>query len=230
VKLKRDRSKENVLLGVLSGKNSLEHLNWVFQKNLYYMPLLKKQPKQYTPKWLILYIPKTIQSPGAIRYKALIEGLKISTRQEIDTPWLSHQKIKELQIIYNLESVEELSPPILNQNKNAKEQRISQPRWTTELALERANTINELLLETESDWWLYDNLKNRKIEFSIKAKGSPNKAPLEDESRVMFYLLSSRIVVSYRRKTGFLTRNKYGAEKAFLHLENMLEYCLKTEK
>ena len=219
---------DNVLIGVLSGKNSREHLAWIIDNNCYYMPYLKQQQRQFTPSWLILYIPKIIFSPGAIRYKGEIEGYEVLRRDEIKTGWSSKQDTSQRQILYKLLSLEELSPPIFNRDHRGKEQRISQPRWTTRLSMERAETINELLLESESDWWIYDNLKARGVEFRIKARSSSKENQYKVESRVWFVIKDRGIQIRYSGECGFIMRNKYGIDKVFMYPENMFEHCFGT--
>jgi len=217
---------DNVLLGVLTKKNVKAHLDWVLETNSYYMPLLKSQPKQFSASWLLIYVPKSIISPGAIRYRGLIDSMEVIRRDGIHTPWDSNQGKSKWQILYELVSLKELLPPIFNRDLEGNEQRISQPRWTTKIAMDRACTVNELLLESESDWWIYDNLKKLGIEFIIKARSSSVTRNQEAESRVWFILHNQGIQIRYAGKSGFIMLNKYGVKKAFMYIENLIENCL----
>ncbi|MBW2109750.1 MAG: hypothetical protein JRI36_13975 [Deltaproteobacteria bacterium] len=180
---------------------------------------------------MLLYIPKTIAKPGAIRYKGEVEGIKILERKEIKTTWQSHQNPSRLQIVYDLESIEELNPPILNMNRKGKEERISQPRWTTQLAMARAKTINELLLESESDWWLYDNLRSRGVDFSIKIRGSSSEVRnYQNISRVWFVIREGGYKIRFSENEGFVLKNKYGIEKTFMFVDNLFKHCFGNVK
>jgi uncharacterized protein len=221
----KNSNNDNVLIGVLNGKNSAAHLEWIKNTNSYYMPLLKSQPRQFKVDWLLLYVPKPIISPGAIRYKSLIDGLRITRRDEIETPWNTNQGPSKWQILYELATFEELNPPIYNKDHEGNEQRISQPRWTRRLAMDRARTINELLLESEADWWIYDNLKKRGVEFRIRARSSSKEEQKPSESRIWFFIPKKDFMIRYSGNSGFIMRNKYGVEKVYLYIENLLESC-----
>lgn len=60
----------------------------------------------------------------------------------------------------------QLKNPVENLNKEEQGQRFSSHRWTTGLALDRARRLEELLLETEPEWRLFEALKAMGIFFS----------------------------------------------------------------
>jgi hypothetical protein len=158
---------EAVLVGVLRGVNPAQHLDWIIENRLYYMPLLKSQLRQYTTKWVAIYSPLAIRKPGAVTHKAEVIGLEIVPRKDINTPWQGKRGESEYQILYKLGEIIKLKHPIENINKEDQGQRFSSHRWTTGLALDRARRLEELLLETEPEWRLFEDLKAMGIPFKL---------------------------------------------------------------
>jgi hypothetical protein len=123
-------------------------------------------------------------------------------RGEIATPWVPQRDPDELQIVYYLDSVLPLPHAIENVGQHGRGSRISGHRWSSLLALQRARVLDELFLETEPEWRLYEDLRSAGIRFHVRA-GRPTLLDREDpEGRAWFVLPAGR--VRYRGSAGFL--------------------------
>jgi len=180
---------EAALVGVLRGADPAQHLEWIIENRCYYMPLLKTQLRQYQTKWVAIYSPQAISKPGAVTHKAEVIGMEVVLRKDINTPWNSNRGENEHQVLYKLGEVVKLNNPVRNLNKEERGNPFRMHRWTTRLALDRAKRIEELLLETEPEWRLFEDLGARGINVHLR---NPGKVKLIDpdnpEGRVWFEL------------------------------------------
>ncbi len=160
---------EPVLIGVLRAANPSEHLEWIATHRTYYTPLLRHPAKQLLVRTLALYSPATLSPGSAVTHTAVVEKVEVLARAEIQTPWSSDRRPDELQAVYRLKELQPLPRPIPNTNS----QRFSTHRWTSRLALEKATTLSELLLATESEWRLCEALRAARIPFQIRATSPP---------------------------------------------------------
>ena len=112
----RIAASEIVLVAPLRPDNEKMHCEWVENNQLFYMPLLKQQRRQYFAKWIAIYISATDTEPGSIKYLAKVNSLEIKERKKIKTPWASSRK-EELSILYHLGKVQPVDNPFLNLNK-----------------------------------------------------------------------------------------------------------------
>lgn len=160
---------EFVRIGLLKGGMEKEHLSWIEENRLYYVPMLGKQPRQYQAKWLALYSPVVLRQPGAITHVARIVSIDVQPRNSIKTPWESHQENDEsLQIVYRLDELKEMENPIIN--RIAEGDLPGMPyRWTTRLGLRRASILRDVLLETEAEWRLREELEAAGVDYKIRA-------------------------------------------------------------
>jgi hypothetical protein len=165
----RAAATEHALVGVLRPDIRNEHLAWVRSTRSYYMPLLRSQPRQHTVKWIALYEPADDTRPGAVRFRSQVLGVEVVQRSQILTPWPAHTRGESLCVIYRLGDLKELDQPITNEDDRGRGQRFSTHRWTSRLALERAKTVSELLLETEAEWRLYEELRAVGVRFTVRA-------------------------------------------------------------
>lgn len=210
---------EPVLVGVLRGVNPAQHFDWVIDSHLYYMPLLKSQLRQHNTKWVAIYSPQALRKPGAVTHKAQVIGVEIVTRKDLQTPWKSHRSANNLQILYRLGDIIKLKHPIENLNHQDKGQRFSSHRWTTRLALERATRLEELFLETEPEWRLFEDLKAMGISFQLSNPGTPKLLDPENPSgRVWFQL--DKCSIRYAGASGFAVKQN-GKTKYFLDYEEL---------
>ncbi len=206
----RNAAAEVVLIAPLRPENEQEHLNWVVNNQIYYLPLLKHQRRQYFSKYVAIYSSASEKSPGGIKYFAQVKSLEIMERIKIKTPWNSTRKEEQV-IVYRLEKISELEKPILNLNEKGKGQRLSSHRWTSKLGFDRANVLTELFLETEPEWRLYENLKANNIEFSLLPGAVKIIDPEDPKGRTKF-LFENGINVRYGGSAGFVINLPSGKE------------------
>jgi len=192
---------EAVLVGVLRGVNPAQHLDWIIENRLYYMPLLKSQLRQYTTKWVAIYSPLAIRKPGAVTHKAEVIGLEIVPRKAIDTPWHSNRAENDFQVLYRLGEIIKLKHPVANLNSEEQGQRFSSHRWTTGLALGRAKRLEELFLETEPEWRLFEDLKAMGIPFQLNPGPVKLIDPDNPSGRVWFEL--DKCSIRYAGSSGY---------------------------
>lgn len=204
----RIAASEPILIGVLRPKIAAEHLQWILDNRCYYAPLHKNQKRQLTAKWVAIYVPSSLAKTGVIRQWARVINIDIKPRSEIQTPWTAGQDGGTMNVVYTLESFVDAPHVILNREG----QRFSEPRWTTRLAFERATTLSELLLETEPEWKLYEQLKARGIQFKLTAAPATELAADQSHWRVWFELHSGHRI-RYAGLHGFLIKDLIGAEQ-----------------
>lgn len=199
-------AKEIVLVGVLRAE-AQQHLDWVCKERRYYAPLTPTQRRQFFTRWLAIYSPTALRTPGAVTHLFPVERITVVQRRDIPTPWESSRDGSQQQVFYYLGEPRLLEQPVLNRDADGQGQRFSQNRWTSLLALEKASQLRELFMETEPEWRLYDELRAAGIDFFPK----PGRAELpsdEDPSgRAWFSTASAE--VQYRGAAGFLIR-RYG--------------------
>lgn len=171
---------------VLRGVNPGEHFAWIASERIYYTPLAKTQPLQFAARWVAVYSPSGSNRPGAVVHAARVESVDVVARRTIPTPWPSGRDGDELQVLYRLGPVERLAHPI----RNTSAARPPVLRWTTKLALDRARTWEELALETEREWRLYEELTARGIEFRVETAPRRRNAPFDGAGRAVFALAS----------------------------------------
>ncbi|HKV36096.1 MAG TPA: hypothetical protein VJP89_17280, partial [Pyrinomonadaceae bacterium] len=104
---------ESVLIGTLR-RNANEHLRWIKSNRRYYTPLNQTEPRQLSSRWVAIYSPASIRTPGAITHLAEVESVELRKRDEIDTPWQSQSSSNEMQVVYQLRQVLQLERPIEN--------------------------------------------------------------------------------------------------------------------
>lgn len=185
------------------------------------MPLLKTQKRQFAAKWLALYTSRNLDKNGSVLYYAPILGVEVMQRQNINTPWNSNKDKDKLCVLYKLGTFIKLPKPIVNRTSDGKGQRFSSHRWTSRLALERAEIISELLIETEPEWRLYEDLRACGINFDL----SPEKVVLQDPEvpfgRVWF-TLENGIKIRYAGASGYVVKKMDRLEKYFMRLEDVI--------
>ncbi len=221
----RTAAAEPVLIGVLRGNSETEqHLHWIKENGLYYMDLLKTQRRQFVARHLAIYLPAPLRlaGVGAVAYRAEIAGLEIVRRQDIPTPWVSSRDGEKLQVLYRLGQIHALQRPIVNKSSQGPGRRFSSHRWTSRLSLERARVLEELFLETEPEWRLYEGLRARGVAFHIEP--GPVKAPNPDNpaGRASF-ATETGLLIRYAGASGFVIKEARGGEKCFLRIEEVLE-------
>jgi hypothetical protein len=89
----RIAASEMVLVAVLRGENPREHLDWIIDQRLYYMPFFRTQQRQMNTRWVVFYSPKALRNPGGVTHLAPVERIDIVKRKDIKTPWMRHRKL-----------------------------------------------------------------------------------------------------------------------------------------
>lgn len=223
----RQAASEPVLIGVLRGDSPADHLRWIIRERLYYTPLRRTQERQFATKWVAIYSPAALPHPlpGAVTHVAPVIDIKVVQRHEIPTPWPPRRDRDEPQVLYQLGAVRQLDRPIENVGANARGQRVSSNRWTSRLGLERASVLNELLLETEPEWRLYEELQAHGIPFRITSgPAGPIHAP-EPAGRARF-VTTTGIQVRYAGAAGFNVRSQDLPERFLAHIDDVIHLLL----
>jgi predicted component of viral defense system (DUF524 family) len=194
----QEAEKEAVLVGVLR-QNAEEHLAWIKLKRCYYTAFRSETGRQLVSRWVGIYSPASIRTPGAITHLAAVEKIDIKKRHEIDTPWEPLHEADEDQVVYQLGEVRELQRPIENRG-----QRFSGNRWTSRLGMLRATELRELFLETSMEWRLYEQLRVAGIAFTLE----PGAAKLQDQNdpRGRTWFVKKHLRVQYQGAAGFFIR------------------------
>ncbi len=198
----REAASKPVLVGVLRPDYEAQHLAWIEKERMYYMPMLRRQRRQYQVSSLLIFSPAALRSPGAITHVADVETIEVLSRSEITTPWHSRREVDRPQVVYRLRDVRKLEKPI--PIKAGGSLGLRRPRWTSELGARRAATINELILETEPEWRLHENLQLSGIDYEVTAGAPDLEDPEDPQGRAWFKTGSCSI--QYRGAAGFLIR------------------------
>jgi hypothetical protein len=127
--------------------------------------------------------------------------------------------------MYELGDVNVLNTQIENRDENGRGQAFRSHRWTSRLALDRATVVAELLLETEPEWRLYEDLRASEIAFRIVADKVKLTYPDDPKGRVWF-VTEDGVKVRYAGASGFLVRRIGIEDKYFVRLEEVLEILL----
>jgi uncharacterized protein len=194
----RIAASERVLVGVLRAGNEQEHLDWITAKRLYYVPA-SKQPQQYATKYVALYIPAALRHRGAVLFWASVNSIDVVKRTDIATPWPSRRG-NALQVVYQLSEFQRLPRAIENRGRSGPRE----SRWTSRLGLLRGSNLQELMLETEPEWRLYEDLREGGVLFSLEA-GNPRMPDPEDPRGRAWFVIGD-IRIQYRGGAGFLLR------------------------
>jgi uncharacterized protein len=161
-----------ILVAVLRGGLEREHLAWIQQNQCYYTRVTPSQPRQMRAKAIAFYLPNRAydkSTSGAVTHWAEIEEIAVCRRNEIVTPWTSRGGSEELQVLYRLQPVQELPQRIVNHTSSGGGQRFSTNRWSSRLALMRAENITELLLESAPEWELYEAISAIGLPLELQA-------------------------------------------------------------
>jgi hypothetical protein len=219
----RTAASEPVLIGILRTQHERQHLEWFKEQHLYYLPRSRTQRRQYAARWVAVYVPTALRQPGAITHYAPVESVDVLKREQINTPWPSHRADDEaFYVLYRLGEIRELEKPIENRGEDGRGQRFSSHRWTSRLGLEHARTVEELLLETEPEWRLYEDLRARKFSFRIRA-GRASLLDADDPVGRAQFVIEEGPVIRYVGSAGFLLQFRSGDERYVARLEDVLE-------
>lgn len=207
----RSSAAEPVVIGTLSAGNQRQHLQWIIEKQLYYMPLLKTQERQYAAKWVAIYSPQEIRKPGAVTHYAPVKSIEIVPRKEIATPWKPKRKLEEPQVLFKLGEVLEMEVPIIN----TRGIRFTQHRWTSRLGLERARTLEQLLLETEPEWRLFEDLTALGVKFNLDPSKPVRLLDKDNPYGRVWFRLEDGLSIRYAGASGYVIRRTPGGEPQY---------------
>ena len=199
----QEAEKESVLVAVLRVK-AKEHLEWIKSAHCYYTALTPTQHRQLSSRWVAIYSPRSIRSPGAVTHLAQVEKVETMKREKIDTPWVPERSLDDEQVVYTLGEIEKLPIPIQNRGPGGVGKRFSKNRWTSRLGVLCASELRELFLETTAEWRLYEQLRVAEVDFTLK----PGPPRLQDEGdpRGRTWFISKHQSVQYCGAAGFVIR------------------------
>lgn len=164
------RAEELTLVGVLRAQSPAQHLAWISAQRLYYTPYHPTQPRQLAARYLAIYSPRALRSPGAITHIAPILGVELTTRGAVATPWSAARGDQEQVVLYRLGALEALARPVVNDARaEVAAQRFSSARWSTRYTIERAHHVSELAMELVQEWQLYEGLIERGVQPRLEA-------------------------------------------------------------
>ena len=194
----QEAESEAVLVGTLR-TDAEEHLDWIKLNRCYYTPLRSDKGRQLISRWVAIYSPVSIRTPGAITHLAPVDKVEIKKRHEIDTPWESLRDSGTEYVVYRLGELRELQTPIESKRGS---KRFSVNRWTSKLGIMRATDLQELFLETSREWRLYEELRVAEVDFILK----PGQVKLQDvnDPRGRTWFVKNQLRVQYRGAAGFL--------------------------
>ncbi|HEY2961662.1 MAG TPA: DUF2357 domain-containing protein [Pyrinomonadaceae bacterium] len=199
----QEAEKESVLVGVLRVK-AKEHFDWIKLSRCFYTVFTPRQGRQLMSRWLAIYSPASIRTPGAVTHLARVENIELKKRHEIETPWRPRRSADEEHVVYTLGELHELENPIQNRGPSGLGKRFSKNRWTSRLGIERATELRELFLETSAEWKLYEQLRLVDVDFTLVP--GPAKLQNENDSRGRTWFVRKQYRVQYRGAAGFLIR------------------------
>jgi hypothetical protein len=199
----QEAEKESVLVAVLRVK-AKEHLEWIKSAHRYYTAFTPTQRRQLNSRWVAIYSPASLRSPGAVTHLARVEDTQTIEREKIDTPWRPERGLDEKQVVYTLGELQELPNPIQNRGPGGLGKRFSKNRWTSKLAVLHASELRELFLETSADWRLYEQLRVSGVDFTLR----PGPPRLQDQGdpRGRTWFIRKHQRVQYRGAAGFVLR------------------------
>lgn len=202
----RKAAAEIVLVGVLRGSSTQEHWQWIKENKLYYVPLLKTQQRQFNTKWIAIYSSLSLKPSSGVYDMAKVVDIKVVRRHEIKTPWKSTRSDEnDWQVVYQLEEIKSLPKPILNVGEQRRQPFLNN-RWTTRLGIERAKVVEELLLETQPEWKLYELLELHSIPFTLVVT-TPKLIDEKNPVGRVWFVLSDAIRVRYQGVEKFVVKD-----------------------
>ena len=213
--------REPVLIAPL-GRNANERLEWIKTNRRFYTPLSQREPRQLLSRSIAFYATAPLRTPDAITHLAQVEGFEIKKRGEIETPWSSERNPDEEQVVYRLSEVRELKQPIENRGPEGIAKFFARNRWTSRLALIKAIELRELFMETSAEWLLYEQLRDAKLDFTLKPDALRRRDPNDPRSKSWF--VRKHLRVQYRGAAGFLIRRNGMRDEYKSDLAEVFDY------
>lgn len=216
----RIAARDPELIGVLPSANARERLDWISTSRMYYHPLPKTPHRHFRVACVALYLPRAVTSVPGVSQFANVEAIEVRTRHDIVTPWKYRGTGNELMLVYQLDRVQPLRSVIESGEGDSTTFRTD--RWTSRLALARAKTATELILETEQEWRLYELLDARRIHFNLRADRVRLDTKESSAGRAWF-VLGSVGQVRYDGANGFLFHDAITDVASFHTLSDLVE-------
>lgn len=216
----RTAASEAVLIGILKNEIAAEHLQWICEQQKYYMPLLKSHKRQLSAKWVSIYSPSALRTPGAVTHKAPVVAIEVLPRSTIATPWATTSDGESLHVLYHLGPLERIIAPIENLDDRGKGSRFSTHRWASRLSLERARVLSELFLESEPEWRLFECLRAAEITFHLEP-GPVRSLDAEEALWRTWFVSQSGLKARYSAPHGFLLNIPGGEKRLQLSTEEL---------
>ena len=157
------------------------------------MPLLKHPRQQLTARRLAFYRLSADAESGLLGWSAQIRGLRITPRPHRAMASGHTGGDHGLWVRFELGPIEPLPRPIRATSDETTLESLGQHRWTTALALDRADCLSELLLETEAEWRLYEALHAARCRPLIRAGKSPSDESGTAQGRARFVVGDSEV-------------------------------------
>ena len=184
----RDAAAQRVLVVMLPREDPDEALRLLQTERTCAMPLLKHPRLQLGARRIAFYRPGDDDTLGVVGWSALVSDAGI-VRDAAGTLTFGNTAGHEgLWARFDLGALAPLNRSVSATPQALSLESLGQHRWTTVLALERAQTVSELLLETEADWRLYETLKAAGIAFSLQPRSAPAPATPDGSGRARFLL------------------------------------------
>lgn len=162
---------QTVLVASLRAQGPAQELLWVERSRQYYMPYFANQERQFDASAVAFYSPASLRHPPAVTHIAAVKWVEVKERGSISTPWQPSRPSDELQVLYHLGDLEPIANPIVTRSSTGPMgQTIRSHRWTSSLAIERAESLEQLMLETEQEWRLFEGLCSRGAQFQVRAQ------------------------------------------------------------
>jgi hypothetical protein len=181
------------------------------------MPFYKNQRRQFAAKRVAVYSPLALGQPGAVTHVAEVVSIDKVKRSDIRTPWAPRNDPNESRALYHLSELKRLPRSIVNVRGHP----FRSHRWASRLSLERAYTLQELFLETEPEWRLYEDLSASGTSFELEP-GPPVLRDPEDPGWRVWFVIKSGLRIRYAGADGFLLRTAE-RDRDVARLDDVLE-------
>jgi uncharacterized protein len=215
----RRAANEPVLIAPLRRDQEAEHLAWIERTRLFYTPETK-QPRLFATKWVAFYRHGSARKRGTIESWAEVESIEVRRRSEIETPWPARRDPDERQVVFHLRDIRAGLSIV-----NTRGERVSTNRWSTRLALMRAKRLEELLLETEPEWRLYEHLLTTRQDVKI-GSGRVRSSATEPQGRAVFRVRDDEVRHEHGSRFAIVTGSMPSREITLDEL--LLRYSLQS--
>jgi len=175
------------------------------------LPLRRLGPRRLAVSQIAFYLPGNGDRPGAITHEAKVLDIKIDASDQMTGAISGNVKIQHQHqeptpgplVSYILDSIRPLARPLPLSGG------LGSFRWASTVSLKRAATAEELWLETEQEWALYDELKKAGATVDLKPLQASVINPYDIKGRAELIVADRR--VRYEGLAGFRIADGTGA-------------------